>query len=179
MKPVFIAAALFFAFCLVAGEAHAAQGYRIYAHKLLSNLPAGVAVRPDLETYLDRLAVAARRKAGKPPLKPDPLLRQAARAQALDMLKANRLSHSSASGYNFRQRVEAFGGFELGDFGENGARDRQRGAVDKRKARRLFQQWLDSSGHRKNMMNRYYNYVSTGAVQVGHHLYAVQMFWER
>jgi uncharacterized protein YkwD len=47
------------------------------------------------------------------------------------------------------------------------------------KARRLFRQWLDSTGHRRNLMNRNYRYVSTGAVAIGHHLYAVQIFWER
>ena len=46
-------------------------------------------------------------------------------------------------------------------------------------ARRLFLQWMDSAGHKKNMMNRWYAFVSTGAAQVNHHLYAVQVFWER
>ena len=52
-------------------------------------------------------------------------------------------------------------------------------ASTRSKAKRLFQQWLDSWGHRHNLMNPTYGFVATGAVARGHHLYAVQEFWER
>ena len=96
------------------------------------------------------------------------------------MVKGNFVGHKSASGHSFRKRFEAYADpDQRGDFGENAARDRKRGEVDKEKARRLFMQWLDSAGHKRNLMNRWYAYVSTGAAQVNHHLYAVQIFWER
>ena len=107
------------------------------------------------------------------------MLRPAARAQAVEMLRGNFVGHQSKSGYRFAQRFEAFAGEDHGRHGENAARDRQSGPVDKAKARALFQQWLDSTGHRRNLLQRDYRYVSTGVVQKGHHLYAIQIFWER
>jgi uncharacterized protein YkwD len=163
-----------------ASAPRAGQGYRAYAEGLLARLPAGARLRPDLEAVLDRLAAAARRSAGKPPLTASNLLRTAARAQALEMLLGNFVGHSSSSGYQFKHRFEAFADpEEHGNHGENAARDRQDGAVDAGKAKRLFQQWLDSSGHRRNLMNPSYAFVASGAVAKGHHLYAVQIFWER
>lgn len=170
------------ALCAVLGSgvpADAAPSYRAYAEGLVGGLK-GATVRPDLEAYLDALASSARRKEGRPALVSSKLLKTAARAQAIEMLKGNFVGHSSAGGYSFKARFAAFGDPEVnGGYGENAARDRQPGAVDKAKAARLFQQWLDSSGHRRNLMNRNYGLVSTGAVMVGSHLYAVQIFWEK
>lgn len=159
--------------------ADAAPAYRAYAEGLVTALK-GAKLRPDLEAYLDSLASSARRKEGRLGLVSSKLLKTAARAQAIEMLKGNFVGHSSAGGYSFKARFAAFGDPEVnGGYGENAARDRQPGAVDKAKAARLFRQWLDSSAHRRNLMNRNYGFVSTGAVAVGNHLYAVQIFWER
>ncbi len=153
--------------------------YRAFAERLVSKPPAGMIVRPDMEAYLDAKASAARTGRGYPALKASDALRTAARAQAIEMAIGNYVGHQSSTGEPFRVRFEAF----LGDggassFGENAARDRQKGGIDTVKADRLFQQWLDSAGHRNNLMNRNYQYVSTGAIQVGNHLYAVQIFWD-
>ena len=161
-------------------ESSASQSYREFALELLQSKPKGAVVRSDLEAYLDGLAAEARRAEGRPPVESSDLLRDAARAQALEMLKGNYVGHQSQSGFQFKHRFEAFADpLVHGNHGENAARDRQNGSVDRAKARRLFGQWLDSTGHRRNLMNRDYRYVSTGAVEIGHHLYAVQIFWER
>lgn len=165
---------------LVVPAARAANGYRAYADAMLVSPPRGAIIRPDLEQYLDLLAAEARYRARRKPVVASDLLRGMARAQALEMIKGNFVGHQSASGHSFRARFEAFADpDQRGDFGENAARDRQNGDVDKEKARRLFLQWLDSAGHKRNLMNRWYGFVSTGAAQVNHHLYAVQIFWER
>jgi len=158
--------------------AWAASGYGAYAKRLLAELPGGMVLRPDLEASLNALASAHRRRAGLKPLKPSPLLTGAARAQAIDMALGDYVGHHSRNGHRFAVRFRAFAGEWLARRGENAARDRRSGAVDEAKARRLFQQWLDSSGHRYNLMRPWYAHVSTGAVQKGHHLYAVQIFWE-
>ncbi len=164
----------------LAAPARAYPGYRPYAENLISHLPQGAVFRRDLEGYLDRLAVAARVAAGHRPLRPDDLLRNMARAQAVEMMIGNFVGHTSASGYQYHDRFEAFADPQVhGNHGENAARDRQPGAIDEVKAKRLFQQWLDSWGHRHNLMNPTYAFVATGAVARGHHLYAVQEFWER
>jgi uncharacterized protein YkwD len=162
------------------GLAAAQSAYRVFADRLVGNLPEGMSLRPDLEAYLNARASAARQGAGRTAVVPRPELVTAARAQALEMAIGNYVGHQSSTGEPFRKRFEAF----LDDgtvtaFGENAARDRQKGAVDKAKAARLFQQWLDSAGHRRNLMNPDYQYVATGAVQKGNHLYAVQIFWNR
>jgi len=158
----------------------AAPAYKAYAQGLVKSLPKGAKLRPDLEAYLDALASSARQAKGRKGLVSSALLRTAARAQAIEMLKGNFVGHSSASGYAFKHRFAAFADRDVqGNHGENAARDRQPGAVDKTKAQRLFKQWLDSGGHRSNLMNRDYAFVSTGAVEAGGHLYAVQIFWEK
>lgn len=165
---------------LQAQAGSAAEAYRVFAIELLKAKPQGVAIRSDLEAHLDDLAAEARRAGGRDPVEASDLLRDAARAQALEMLKGDYVGHESASGYQFKHRFAAFADpYVHGNHGENAARDRQPGPVDRAKAERLFRQWLDSRGHRRNLMDRNYRYVSTGAVEIGHHLYAVQIFWER
>ena len=173
-------AALVIVFITVAlVPAYSSPRYKIYAEQLLGQLPSKAVIRPDLEKLLNQLASGARIQKGKSAVRPSLLLMQAARAQAVEMIIGNFVGHKSRSGYRFKNRFEAFAGDGHGEFGENAARDRQPGKVDAVKARRLFQQWIDSSTHKRNMLNRYYTYVSSGAVQVGNHLYAVQIFWEK
>ncbi|HUE45566.1 MAG TPA: CAP domain-containing protein [Aestuariivirgaceae bacterium] len=180
MFRVLLVLAIACAGALLPSTGSASQAYRAFAIELLQSRPQNVAIRPDLEAYLDGLAAEARRAGGRPPVESSDLLRDAARAQALEMLQGNYVGHQSKSGFQFKHRFEAFADpWVHGNHGENAARDRQNGPVDRDKARRLFTQWVDSTGHRRNLMNRDYRYVSTGAVEIGHHLYAVQIFWER
>ncbi len=60
---------------------------------------------------------------------------------------------------------------------ENAARDTQKGEADAGKARRLFQQWVESRPHRKTLLNSGYKFVSTGVVQRGNKIWAVQIFF--
>ena len=173
-----LAAALGVASATSAG--HAASPYRTFAERLVANLPNGMALRPDLEAYLSARAAEARRSAGRTAVAASPELVTAARAQAAEMAIGDYVGHQSSTGEPFRKRFEAFlDNAGVTAMGENAARDRRKGAVDNTKAARLFQQWLDSAGHRRNLMNPDYQYVSTGVVQYGNHLYAVQIFWNR
>jgi len=165
---------------LILGPLQASESYEDYALRLMRHLPEGVRFRPDLESYLSKLAIRERSRNGRGPLTSHTLMRPAARTQALEMLIGNFVGHESKSGFKFAQRFEAFAGpGDHGRHGENAARDRQRDKTEKFKATALFQQWLDSTGHRRNMLHRDFNYVSTGVVQKGHHIYAVQIYWER
>jgi uncharacterized protein YkwD len=156
-----------------------ANSYRAYADAMLAELPDGVVPRPDLEQYLDSLASAYRREEDRRPLTPQDMLREAARAQALDMMLGGYVGHESRRGDQFHVRFEAFAGDadQYPARGENAARDTQKGEADKAKARRLFQQWIDSGGHRRNLLSRNYDYISTGVMQRGNKIWAVQMFW--
>ncbi|WP_137387659.1 CAP domain-containing protein [Rhodoligotrophos defluvii] len=155
-----------------------AGGYRGYAEAMLASLPQGVKLRPDLESVLAAELNAYRKAEGRAPLAASGDAVVAARAQALEMFKGDFVGHESASGYRFSQRADAFLG-ETASVGENTARDRLPGPVDATKARRLFRQWVDSRGHRRNMLSPDYEEVSTGVIQAGNHLYAVQILWKR
>lgn len=160
------------------GPVAASSGYKAYAERLVAHPPSGATARSDLEAYIGGLTNAYRKSQGKPALALAKDATIAARAQALDMLKGNFVGHQSASGYRFGQRVEAFVG-ETETASENAARDRLPGEADKRKAARLFQQWVDSRGHRRNMLSNDLAEVSIGVVQAGNHIYAVQIFWKK
>jgi uncharacterized protein YkwD len=165
-------------FLFLAPQAMAASPYRAYAEQVTSQPPEGISLRPDLEAVLEGLAQQAR--AGKSrPLIVSTFLRTAARAQAIDMVLGDFVGHTSLKGYSFHARFAAFAEDpdQFPARGENAARERSRGPADPAKAKKLFQQWLNSGGHRRNLMNRSYNRVSTGVVQKGNQLYAVQMFW--
>ena len=45
-------------------------------------------------------------------------------------------------------------------------------------AAQLFQQWVKSPPHRKALVSLAYNFVSTGVVQRGNNIWAVQIFWQ-
>ena len=159
----------------------AMAGYRDYAHSLVNSPPEGVTLRPDLEAVLDHMASAYRKTKSRAALAASDQLREAARAQAIDNMRRGKSSHRSGRGEEFSTRFAAYvDDAELYPArGENAASDRRKDEADKSKARRLFKSWLESSGHRRNLMSRDYEFVSTGVVQRGSELWAVQIFWSK
>lgn len=162
-------------------ESLAAQTYVQFAKGLVSNLPAGSQFRGDLEAQLVAEANAFRRKKRVKSLEASGQLRMAARAHAADMMLNNFVGHRSSNGQQFDARMSAFfgGPLMLPKMGENAARDTQKGEADAAKASRLFQQWVDSKPHREALLNSGYHYVSTGVVQRGNKIYAVQIFFNQ
>ena len=159
------------------GEAQA--GYREDAENLVARPPAGIVIRSDLESTIDGLANEARTSRGRKRLTSSAQFKTAARAQAIDMALGDFVGHRSRKGQNFSIRFAAFAGDadRYPARGENAARDRARIPADDTKARRLFQQWLDSGGHRRNLLAPSYAMVSSGVIQKGEHVYAIQIFW--
>jgi uncharacterized protein YkwD len=159
--------------------AQSASSYRVYASQLAQNPPDGVVFRDDLESYLGQLASSYRKGKRRSALIQDQTLRDAARAQAYDMMLNGKSGHRSRSGLDFKRRFKAFLSADntVWVSGENAASDRQKGSANKAKAKRLFQSWVNSSGHRRNLLKDQYVYVSTGVVQRGDELWSVQIFW--
>ena len=125
-------------------------------------------------------ANAYRQSKGIASLQASPRLRDAARAQAIDMMLNGYVGHKSSSGHEFDSRMRAFLGspiMMMPRMAENAARDTQKGEADAGKARRLFQQWVESRPHRKTLLNSGYKFVSTGVVQRGNKIWAVQIFF--
>ncbi len=154
-----------------------ADTYREHMRSLLAER-GGTRFRPDLELVVERLVVAYRKDQGAGGLRVALSLRAAARAQAMDLALHSMMGHLSSTGLGFdsRMRVVKGGAIFLPAMGENAARVRSGGPANASKAAKLVQQWIGSSGHRRNMVNRSYVAVATGVVQKGDQLYAVQIF---
>jgi uncharacterized protein YkwD len=176
------------ALCLVAGllvpVTVRAETYVQFAKGLVSSLPTDSQFRDDLENQLAKEANSFRSGKGVKPLTASKQLQLAARAHAVDMMLNNFVGHRSSRGQEFDSRMSAFLGggrpmMMLPRMGENAARDTQKGEANSAKASRLFQQWVDSRPHRKALLNGSYRFVSTGVVQRGNKIYAVQIFWSQ
>ena len=167
-------------FAVLAGVRPSLAGpYRDYAEGLAANPPKGAEYRPDLESVLAALASAYRVEEGKEPITPDDAFLIPARAHAADMMINGFMGHSSSMGQSFQGRMAAFVGdvTKYPSIGENAARDTQDTPVDDAKARALFKQWVQSRTHRKNLVNRSFRFVSTGVIQRGNKIWAVQIFF--
>ncbi|MEI7599878.1 MAG: CAP domain-containing protein [Aestuariivirga sp.] len=165
---------------LTAGAGSALAGpYLDFAKGLAAHPPKGSTYRADLEAELVGLLNAYRAEKGKTPVTADAAFKEAARAHAADMMLHDFMGHSSSTGASFQGRMAAFVGdvTKYPSIGENAARDTQDTPVDDAKARALFQQWVESSSHRKNMVNRSFAFVSTGVIQRGDSIWAVQIFF--
>ena len=164
---------------LIAAIPAEARSYKDYATALVQNLPQGAVFRPDLEAMLANYANAYRSSQGKPPLAPSDLFLVPARAHAADMMINNFIGHRASTGHDFDSRMRVFAGdiTRFPAMAENAARESQDSAVDQAKARRLFQEWLDSPPHAKTLRSLDYAFVSTAVVQSGNKIWAVQIFW--
>ena len=85
-----------------------------------------------------------RTTAGLGPLAPDPQLEQAALQQAKYMARSGRMNHTTGWGKDFASRVKDNG--IVGAAAENIAE----GRFDQQK---LFEIWMNSPGHRRNMLD--------------------------
>ena len=157
----------------------AAKTYLEIARGSLKSLPGDARLREDLETDIAAQANAYRQAKGVGALQTSIALRDAARAQAVDMMLNGYVGHKASSGHEFDSRMRAFLGnpMSLPRMAENAARDTQKGEANATKARNLFQQWVGSRPHRKTLLNSGYTFVSTGVVQRGNKIWAVQIFF--
>jgi uncharacterized protein YkwD len=170
----------FMAVCLLVGVRPAsAGGYRDFVNGLNAKPPSGSRFRPDLEAKLASLVSAYREGEGKEPVAPDDTFLDAARAHAADMMLNGFMGHSSSSGLSFQGRMGALVGdvTRYPSLGENAARDTQDTPVDDAKARAILEQWINSRAHRKVMVNRSFQFVSTGVIQRENKIWAVQIFF--
>ncbi len=156
-----------------------AGNYVQVAKGLVSNLPADARFRDDLEAQILRQANNFRASKSIGALKGSTRMQLAARAQAVDMMLNNFVGHRATTGQDFESRMRSFVGnpMAMPRMAENAARDTQKGEANAAKASRLFQQWIDSRPHRKTLVNASYTHVSTGVVQRGSKIWAVQIFW--
>ncbi len=105
----------------------------------------------------------ARANNGLPPLCVHPDLTEAARSHSQEMLDKDYFSHDSRNGESVKARLERFGytfaGHPSWKYGENvswGSGDL--GAADNR-----FDEWMDSTEHRANILDKNFRQVGIGA----------------
>ncbi|MFD1939600.1 CAP domain-containing protein [Nonomuraea mangrovi] len=110
-----------------------------------------------LENEVVRLTNAERVKGGCHPLKHDARLRRAAFGHSADMAKNDYFDHDSQDGRDMADRIRATG-FTGSALGENIAMG-QRSAVE------VVKGWMNSDGHRKNIMNCSYTLIGVGAAK--------------
>jgi uncharacterized protein YkwD len=100
---------------------------------------------------------AARANNGLKPLCADPLLTKAARSHSREMIKKDYFSHSSYDGESVSQRLKRFG-YRRSVYSENIAG----GSGTFAKPGSTFRRWMNSSGHKSNIVDRRFRPVGVG-----------------
>jgi uncharacterized protein YkwD len=140
----------------------AAIGGRVYLisqRPLSSQEPA--AVDSEEKNILDLVNIK-RANADLAPLKMSSRLTAAARGHSYDMALRGYFSHLSADGIGPEQRIRS-SGVQYAEIGENIYEDDY---TDHRLlAQRAVQAWLQSPGHRRNMLSPRFNETGIGAVR--------------
>ncbi|MEW1839312.1 CAP domain-containing protein [Nonomuraea angiospora] len=110
-----------------------------------------------LENAVVQLANAERVKGGCDPLKHDARLRRAAFGHSADMAKNDYFDHDSRDGRDMADRIRATG-FTGSTLAENIA-------MGQRSAAEVVKGWMNSDGHRQNIMNCSYTLIGVGAAK--------------
>ena len=115
----------------------------------------------DFEQQVVKLTNAERTKAGLAPLQTDVKLMASAREKSLDMQKNNYFSHTSPTlGSPFDQMKAR--GIAYKAAGENIAKGQ-------RTPQEVVKAWMDSPGHRANIMSSSFTHIGVGYVESGYH----------
>lgn len=101
-----------------------------------------------------------------------PALQKAAEAHSQDMIDKDYFTHNSQDGTTFAQRIKREG-YNYRTAGENIAwGSGSLGSPDN-----IFKGWMNSSGHKANIMNKSYREVGIGAVAGTYKSYAGATMW--
>ena len=106
-----------------------------------------------------------------------PALQDAARAHSKEMIDKDYFSHNSYNGETFSERLKRYGYTPLpGRYwtvGENIAYNSSTGAASADKA---HSQWMNSTGHKANILNKNFRQIGIGAVYGDYKGYKVTMW---
>ena len=134
---------------------------------------------PDFETATEqeviRLMNVERVKYGVAAFSVDPLLTDLARAHSADMLANNYFSHTDNSGCSAQCRLQK-AGYAYRSFGENLYMESGRALTPLEVATRIVSAWMQSAGHRQNILNAQYTVSGVGIASSGTRLYATSLY---
>jgi uncharacterized protein YkwD len=108
------------------------------------------------EEKLVELTNAERKEHKLPPLKPNALLFAAARAHSQNQARQQKMSHI-LDGKGPKERIQAVG-YKHSWYGENVASASGNRAV----LTKVMQSWMDSKGHRENILKKTYTEIGIG-----------------
>jgi hypothetical protein len=136
--------------------------------------PAEVELTPAGKAILEQTN-AERKKVDAPPVKAEARLTKAAQEFAEFMAREDKFAHD-ADGRQPWDRATA-AGYSWAYCSENIAwRDAPRDADKADLGRAFVQSWMDSPGHKKNLLDPYVTEIGIGAARKGEKVYAVQLF---
>ncbi len=135
---------------------------------LFSQEPSAAFKLTDDEKAILDLTNAARKENELPPLTANPTLTKAARLHSLNMAKQRKMSHKLDDKTPF-DRIEAVG-YKYNRAGENVAYGSSGVSIQE-----IFEGWMDSPGHRANILNRGYTEIGIG-IGVNGSKYYTQVF---
>ncbi len=116
-----------------------------------------------------RLTNVERQKNGCGPLVSDPQLRSAAQGHSDDMAAKNYFSHTSQDGRDMTDRIRASGFSPMRAWAENIA-------MGQRTPAEVVTAWMNSSGHRANIVNCAYTHLGVGVANSSRGIYWTQNF---
>lgn len=137
----------------------------IYPYQQI-NIPSVNQETRNFEQEVIRLTNAERLKAGLKPLSEDWELSRVARHKSMDMSQRNYFSHTSPTYGSPFDMIKAYK-LTYRSAGENIARGQ-------RTPQQVVHAWMNSSGHRANILNRSYTHIGVGFEPNGN--YWTQMF---
>ena len=129
--------------------------------------PLSVPDASETRLRLLRLHNEQRQAHGVPPITMNEQLNVAAQGHADTMARLRRMSHD-AGGTNFQERVRG-AGYQFSRGGENIA-------AGQRTPEDVVRAWMNSSGHKQNILNAYWWHVGFGVAWGGNRLYWCTVF---
>jgi uncharacterized protein YkwD len=184
-KPACLVLAASLTLCL-AGTARAAdeatlESYAAWAEGALTTLPPGVQLLEPLAQRLAELTSERREAAGGRPLPADPELLPAARAHALDMLERGYVDHVTPDGLEPGDRAALLHRRLVEHVGENladlqGLSAEQLEGQSGPLAAKVVDGWMQSPGHRENILDPAYTHQAIAAAAKGEEVVMVQLF---
>jgi uncharacterized protein YkwD len=160
------------------------EAYASWANSTLAALPQGSQLLQPLADRLVLLTSERRRGAGLGPLEADPELLPAAQAHALDMLERGYVRHVMPGGLDPSERVALLHRRLVGRVGENLAElqgltpEQLEGQVGPLAAK-IMDGWMQSLGHRENILDPAYTHLAVAAATRGEAVVVVQLFEAR
>ena len=133
--------------------------------------PSQVRQPASLDDMLQRvvdLTNQERAKQGLPPLTVDPSLCSSAQAHSQDMASKNYFSHTGSDGSDVGQRIAAAGYSPIYAYGENIA-------AGQSTPEEVVNAWMNSEGHRANILSPYYTHIGVGYAYSGGSTY--KSYW--